>query len=147
MKPGLLLLIAALTLSAKDLSDWSRVSGIGKGDAVEVVRRGGEAVGGSLNSATESAISVQSHGNAVAVNRLDVAEVRIKKGAKARWIGLVAGAIGGIAGGAALGARLANEGAASQAGVAAGVGAAGAAIGFGIGASLDAGYKTIYRSR
>jgi hypothetical protein len=147
MKVCILLLIAGLTLSAKDLSDWSRVSGIGKGDRIEVVRKGGEAVTGSLNSATESAISVQSNGAAFTVNRPDVSEVRIKKGGKARWIGLVAGAIGGIAGGAALGARLANEGAANQAGVAAGVGAAGAAIGFAIGAGMDSGYKTVYRSR
>jgi hypothetical protein len=148
MKLWLLVLLAITPGLAKDLSSWDAVVGVSTGARVQVSRKSGDTLKGSLAAATASAVSVQTNSGEVTVQRAEVTSIAVRQGgSKARWIGLAVGAVAGIGAGAALGTRLANEGQADKAGVTAGVGAAGAAIGFGLGMAAGSEYKTIYRTK
>jgi hypothetical protein len=148
MKLWLLVLLAMTPGPAKDLTSWDAVVALSSGAPVQVSRKSGDTLKGSLVAGTASAVSVQTNSGEVPVQRADVTALSVKQGgSKARWIGLAVGAVAGIGAGAALGTRLANEGQADKAGVTAGVGAAGAAIGFGLGIAAGSEYKTIYQAK
>ena len=141
------LLCLALTVQAKDWSDWNRVSALGKGNDIQVIRKGGAAVRGRFSASSDVAVSLDTGQGTVTVPRDEVAEVGRKGGGKAKWIGAAVGGVAGALVGGAVGTRLANEGQADKGAVAAGVAAGGAGLGFLIGWSFDGQYKPVYRAK
>lgn len=143
------LLTLVLTLQAKDLTSWDTVTGLTKGQEVEVTRKSGGIVKGEVTSTTPDGLTLQTKKGEVSLPKPEIATVGIKThGSKTgKIVGTAIGAVAGLAGGAALGTRLANEGQGDKAAITAVGAAIGAAIGLGIGWDIHGGYKTIYKGQ
>jgi hypothetical protein len=139
----------AIALLASQLcaASWQDVQALAHGAKVEVTRKTGPPVSGSVGTVSADSISVVTKQQEVSVPRADISRVIARRKGRAKWIGLTIGAGAGAGIGAAVGARLANESAGDidiKAASVAGVAAAGALIGLAIGATLDSRHSTIY---
>jgi hypothetical protein len=135
---GLLLIFA---LFAGDISQWSGVRELKKGDRVGVVQADMKRIEGRLDSATDEGITV----DGVALSKDRVVRVyrrpKLNRGVRAAVGAAIGVAAGGVVDGT-FGQYLRNEGHGPDAGLITGLtGAAGA----GVGAASGGGYKTVYQ--
>lgn len=144
------LVAAALTLFtmqaiAEDLSQWSNLGALHRGDRIGIVQLSQKRIEGWFVRSTDDAITIQAD-QEVTVARQDV--VRVYRRPRLRRIHriLIGSAAGVAAGGiltATVGERFRNEGADVPTGAWVG---GGAAIGAAIGALSGGGYHEIYRT-
>jgi hypothetical protein len=143
------LLHSQLHAAPRDTASWQNVQALDRGVRVEVSRKTGDTLRGTLGSVSPDSLTILVKQQETAVPRADVLRVVKKRQGHAKWIGLGIGAGAGAGVGAALGARLANESAGDidvKALSIAAVAAAGALIGLAIGAGLDSRHSTVYIS-
>jgi hypothetical protein len=128
-------------------ASWQDVQSLAHGAKIDVTRKSGSPVSGTVGSVSADSINVVTKQQDVAVPRSDISRIVVRGRGRAKWIGLAVGAGAGAGTGAAVGARLANESAGDidiRAAATAAVVAAGALIGLAIGATLDVRHSTIY---
>ena len=138
------LLLAAQAGFAQDVSQWSSVQALRKGDKVGVIQADQKRVEGRFESATDARITLQAD-QLITLEKAQV--VRVYRPARhSRVFGAVlGGAIGVAAGGVAdgtVGQRFRNEGDSPARGL---ITAVGGAAGAGIGAAVTGGYQTVYQ--
>ena len=128
------LLPAEVLAQEGDTGSWGRVQALAQGARIEVFRKGGAGVSGTVSSVSPEAIVILTKKQQVSVARTEVTRVVTHHSGRAKWIGLAIGAGAGAGIGAAIGARLANESAGDiniKAASTAAVAAGGALIGLG----------------
>ena len=131
----------------RDNASWQNVQALTAGTRVELSRKSGERVSGSLRSATADSVVLTAKQQEVSIPRAEVSRIVVKSKGRGKWIGLAIGAGAGAGTGAAIGTRLANESAGDinlKALSTAVVAAAGALIGLAVGATLDGKHSTVY---
>jgi len=133
--------------ASRDNPSWQNVQALTPGARIELSRKSGEKVSGSLRSATPDSIVLTGKQQDLSIPRTEVSRIVVKSKGRGKWIGLAIGAGAGAGTGAAIGTRLANESAGDinlKALSTAVVAAAGALIGLAVGATLDARHQTVY---
>jgi hypothetical protein len=148
---GFSILILGTALTARDLTDWQNLRQLSATRGIEVVKKDGEAVKGSLARFSDDAITLQTKQGEVTVVRTDVSRVRLRSHrTRNTLIGAGIGAGAGAAVGAGLGVRLENESGGDFANlkgaVIGGFAAAGALVGAITGTFLGGRHAEIYRA-
>jgi hypothetical protein len=144
MRKALVFVLLACQLCS---ASWQDVQALAQGAKVEVSRKTGGPVSGTVGTVSADSISVVTKQQEVSVPRADVSRIVASRRGHAKWIGLAIGAGAGAGTGAAVGARLANESAGDidiKTGATAGLAVVGALIGLAIGSTLDSRHSTIY---
>src|SRR5947209_11988655 len=91
------------------VASWQDVQGLAHGSKVEVARKSGAPVSGTVGTVSADSIGVLTKQQEVAVSRAEVSRVIVGRKGHAKWYGLAIGAGAGAGVGTAVGARLANE--------------------------------------